>query len=105
MLADGIGLDFARGDEVYGRCTQLREYLESRGQAYVLRVPSDFYLTVARGVRLTCKQAAATLLKRAWLGGPLGRDRRQRPALVRLGLAEYRLIPALPAHPPPPDHR
>ena len=106
VLADGIHLDFACGDEVYGSCTQLREYLESRGQAYVLRVPSDFYLTVARGVRLTCKQAAATLLNsQAWLGGPLGRDRRQRPALVRLGLAEYRLIPALPAHPPPPDHR
>ena len=68
VLADGIGLDFACGDEVYGSCTQLREYLESRGQAYVLRVPSNFYLTVARGVRLTCKQAAATLagVRRGW---------------------------------------
>ena len=68
VLADGIGLDFACGDEVYGSCTQLREYLESRGQAYVLRVPSNFYLTAARGVRLTCKQAAATLLaaRRGW---------------------------------------
>ena len=68
VLADGIHLDFACGDEVYGSCTQLREYLESRGQAYVLRVPSDFYLTVARGVRLTCKQAATTLLnsRRGW---------------------------------------
>jgi hypothetical protein len=28
----------------------------------VLRVPLNFYLTVARGVRLTCKQAAVTLL-------------------------------------------
>jgi SRSO17 transposase len=61
VLADGIRLDFACGDEVYGSCTRLREYLESRGQAYVLRVPSNFYLTAARGVRLTCKQAAATL--------------------------------------------
>jgi SRSO17 transposase len=68
VLADGIGLDFACGDEVYGRCTQLREYLEARGLAYVLRVPSNFYLTAARGVRLTCKQAAATLLaaRRGW---------------------------------------
>ena len=68
VLADGIHLDFACGDEVYGRCTQLREYLEGRGQAYVLRVPSNFYLTAARGVRLTCKQAAATLLaaRRCW---------------------------------------
>jgi hypothetical protein len=59
--ADGIRLDFACGDEVYGSCTQLREYLEARGLAYVLRVPSNFYLTVTRGVRLTCKQAAAAL--------------------------------------------
>jgi SRSO17 transposase len=68
VLADGIGLDFACGDEVYGSCTQLREYLEACGLAYVLRVPSNFYLTVARGVRLTCKQAAATLAgaRRGW---------------------------------------
>jgi SRSO17 transposase len=68
VLADGIRFDFACGDEVYGSCTQLREYLEARGQAYVLRVPSNFYLTVARGVRLTCKQAAATLAgaRRGW---------------------------------------
>jgi len=59
VLADGIRLDFACRDEVYGSCTQLREYLEARGQAYVLRVPSNFYLTVACGVKLTCRQAAA----------------------------------------------
>jgi hypothetical protein len=41
---------------------------EARGQGYVLRVPSNFYLTVARGVRLTCKRAAATLAgaRRGW---------------------------------------
>jgi SRSO17 transposase len=61
VLADGVRLDFACGDEAYGSCTQLREYLEARGQAYVLRVPSNFYLTVARGVRLTSKQVAAML--------------------------------------------
>ena len=103
MLADGIGLDFVCGDEVYGSCTQLREYLEACDQAYVLRVPSNFYLTVARGVRLTCKQAAATLLgpRRGWEVRSAG-SRRQGPALVRLGLARHRLVPALPAHPPPP---
>jgi hypothetical protein len=62
VFADGIGLDFVCGDEVYGSCTQLREYLEGRGQGYVLRVPSNFHLTVARGVKLSCKQAAAHLL-------------------------------------------
>jgi hypothetical protein len=56
VFADGIRLDFACGDEVYGSCTQLREYLEARGRAYVLRVPSSFCFTVARGVRLTYKK-------------------------------------------------
>jgi SRSO17 transposase len=66
VLADGIGFDFACGDEVYGSCTQLREYLESRGQGYVLQVPSNFYLTLARGVRLTCKDAARLVPGRHW---------------------------------------
>jgi SRSO17 transposase len=68
VFADGIALDFVCGDEVYGGCTQLREYLEARSQGYVLRVPSNFHLTAARGVRLTCKQAAARLLAsgRSW---------------------------------------
>lgn len=39
----GVRLDFVCGDEVYGACTQLREFCEERGQAYVLRVPSSFH--------------------------------------------------------------
>jgi SRSO17 transposase len=62
VFAGGVRLDYVCGDEVYGSCTQLREYLETRGQGYVLRVPSNFHLTLARGVKLTCKQAAAQLL-------------------------------------------
>jgi SRSO17 transposase len=66
-FADGVRLDFVCGDEVYGSCTQLREYLEGRGQAYVLRVPSSFQLMLAGGVTLTCKQAAARLgSRRGW---------------------------------------
>ena len=106
VLADGIGLDFACGDEVYGRCTQLREYLEARGLAYVLRVPSNFYLTAARGVRLTCKQAAATLLaaRRGWevRSAGTGAKGQRWYAWAWLGTASSA---ALPAHPPPPDHR
>lgn len=60
-FADAVRLDFVCGDEVYGACTGLREYLEGHGQAYVLRVPSSFRLLLAGGVRLTCKQAAARL--------------------------------------------
>jgi SRSO17 transposase len=67
-FADGIGLDFVCGDEVYGSCTQLREFCEDHDQGYVLRVPSNFRLTLATGVKLTCKQAAALLLAtgRSW---------------------------------------
>src|SRR6185312_8530193 len=35
---DGLMFDFVCGDEVYGSCTDLREYLEDRGQAHVPRV-------------------------------------------------------------------
>jgi SRSO17 transposase len=61
-LADGIRLDFVCGDEVYGACTGLREFLEEHRQGYVLRVPSTFRLTLARGITLTCGQAARRLL-------------------------------------------
>ncbi len=63
-LADGITADFFCGDEVYGNCTQLRAFFEERGQAYVLRVPSNFRLTLASGKMLTCAQAATQLLAR-----------------------------------------
>ena len=61
-LTGGTRVDFVCGDEVYGSCPKLREFLEDRGQGYVLRVPSSFRLTLARGVRLTCADAATRLL-------------------------------------------
>jgi SRSO17 transposase len=66
--ADGIGFDFACGDEVYGSCTQLREFFEASSRAYVLRVPSNFMLALAAGTKLTCAAAARALLKgkRRW---------------------------------------
>jgi SRSO17 transposase len=66
--ADGIRFDFTCGDEVYGSCTQLREHFEATGQAYVLRVPSNFLITLAAGTKLTCAEAVKTLLKdrRRW---------------------------------------
>ena len=65
--ADGLAFDFVCGDEVYGNCTGLREYLEGQGQAYVLRVAPNFMVTLA-GARMTCKDAVKKLLKarRAW---------------------------------------
>ena len=67
-LGDGVRLDFVCGDEVYGSCAQLRDYLEERGQAYVMRVPSSFRVTLAAGVTLACAQAARRLCadERRW---------------------------------------
>ena len=59
---DGIRPDFYCGDEVYGNCTQLREHFEADQQAYVLRVPQHFRITLRSGAVLTCAQATKTLL-------------------------------------------
>ena len=72
--ADGLVFDFVCGDEVYGSCTELREFLEDRGQAYVLRVASSFALTLAAGTT-TCADVVKKLLKakRAWEVRSVGR--------------------------------
>ncbi len=72
--ADGIRPDFYCGDEVYGTCTQLREHFEAGGQAYVLRVPSNFTLTITAGTTMTCAEAVQALLKhkRRWEVRPAG---------------------------------
>jgi SRSO17 transposase len=62
--ADGLSFDYVCGDEVYGSCTALREYLEGRGQAYVLRVASNFILPLATGTAMTCADAVKKLLRR-----------------------------------------
>ncbi len=66
--AGGIRPDFYCGDEVYGNCTELRTHFEAEGQAYVLRVPSNFMLTLAVGTKLTCAEAVTALLRhqRRW---------------------------------------
>jgi SRSO17 transposase len=66
--ADGLSFDFVCGDEVYGACTELREFLEERSQAYVLRVASSFMITLAAGMRVICADAVKMLLKdtRRW---------------------------------------
>jgi SRSO17 transposase len=66
--ADGIRPDFYCGDEVYGNCTELRGHFEASNQAFVLRVPSNFMLTLATSTKLTCAQAVKPLLKhkRRW---------------------------------------
>ena len=68
-FTDGVGFDFLCGDEVYGNCTELREFCEGHGQGYVLRVRSTFHLVLAGGgAAVTCAQAARALgrSKRRW---------------------------------------
>jgi SRSO17 transposase len=60
-LTEGITFDFFCGDEVYGNCTELRTFFETRGQAYVLRVPRNFRLTLASGRKLTCVDAVSQM--------------------------------------------
>ena len=103
--ADGLAFDFVCGDEVYGNCTDLREYLEGHGQAYVLRVASNFMVTLA-GARMTCAGCGEEAAEgEKGMGGPLRRQGIEGRALVRLGLARHRLPAAQPAHPPPPENR
>ena len=64
-FADRTAFDFVCGDEVYGSCTELREFCEDHHQGYVLRVPSTFRLTLAGGVALTCAQVVTRLLRYA----------------------------------------
>jgi len=64
-LTDKAGFDFFCGDEVYGSCTGLREFLEDRGQAYVLRVPRSFRLALPGGQKMTCSDAASLLAGKA----------------------------------------
>jgi SRSO17 transposase len=59
----GLAFDFACGDEACGSCTGLRGFLESRGQAYVLRAASSFVLALAAGTTMTCSDAVKRLLR------------------------------------------
>jgi SRSO17 transposase len=71
--AGGLVFGFIAGDEVYGSCTKLRDYLEEQGQAYVLRVASSFFLDIA-GTTVTCADAVKALLKhkQSWEVRPAG---------------------------------
>jgi hypothetical protein len=127
--ADGEHRELAGipGDEVYeGR--GVRRAIRERGMSYVLAVRANTTITPCPGTTVAVARAAEPIPGRGWqrlrtgsgskgtrhyhwagrqarLGDPLGRPRRQGPALVRLGMAGHHLPAPLPAHPPPPGHR
>jgi SRSO17 transposase len=59
--ADGVELDFVCGDEVYGSCAELRDFLREQDRAYVLRVPSNFRVALAGDITVTCAEAVRRL--------------------------------------------
>ena len=94
-LADGIAFDFFCGDEVYGSCTELREFFEARGQAYVLRVPKNFRLTLASGQEVNLRG------RRQPAGAPAGSVRSAPPGRVPRASAG---MPGRGWPPPPREH-
>ena len=105
-FSDGIKLDFACGDEVYGACTEAARVL---GRARPgLCTAGSLHLPPHAGPRGHHDLPAggcppAGQLPR--LGGPLRWDRLQGPALVCVGAAGHRLAAASLADPPPPGQR
>jgi hypothetical protein len=75
--ADGLEFSFICGDEVYGGCTQLREFLEAAGQAYVLLV--KLRDRAGRRDEADLRGGSETAGEgQAALGGPLRREGLQR---------------------------
>jgi hypothetical protein len=103
-LADGVTFDFFCGDEVYGSCTELRAFLEARGQAYVLRVARNFRLSLPGGQRLTCADAAQVAAARHCEVRSAGTGARGQRWYGWSWLATASPA-ALPADPPPPADR
>ena len=105
--ADGVSFDFICGDEVYGSSTQLREFLEDHGQAYVLRVASSFPVTLAGGAEAHLRAGGAPRAEgqpAAGRSAPPGRAPRA-PAGMPGRCSATASPRASPADPPPPDHR
>ena len=94
-LADGIRFDFFCGDEVYGNCTELRAFFEAAAQAYVLRVPRNFRLTLPGGRRFT---AFATDAKTGQLADLELRHRRRARCEDRIRCAKDTGLRNLPLH-------
>jgi hypothetical protein len=62
MIADQTMPPWAAGDEVYGRSSELRTFLEDNGTGYVLRVGCAFSIEVAPGLRLRADAILARYL-------------------------------------------
>ncbi|TNC22278.1 IS701 family transposase [Amycolatopsis alkalitolerans] len=59
MVTDGSMPPWAAGDEVYGRASELREFLEDNEIGYVMRVGCAFHAEVAPGIKLRADELVA----------------------------------------------
>lgn len=59
LMAAGIRVTWAAADEVYGRCGQFRAALRALGLSYVVIIPCDYRITVAKGTVIRADQAIA----------------------------------------------
>jgi len=64
MVADDTMPPWFAGDEVYGRSGELREYIETQGAGYVLRVGCDFRMEVTPGTRVRADSLAVKHLSK-----------------------------------------
>ena len=111
---DGVTVDFACGDEVYGNCTELRAFFEDAAMRTCCASRRTSASPWPAGSPPPAPRRSAgcwrasgprTSGPRTSAGGPLRREGLQGPPLVRLVVARGRLAAARPAYPPPPQDR
>jgi SRSO17 transposase len=66
LLAEGRCPPWVTGDEVYGRDTKLRTFLEASRTGYVLKVPCSFRVTLPTGQKARADHAARLVPGRGW---------------------------------------
>jgi SRSO17 transposase len=59
LMAAGIHATWAAADEVYGRCGEFRAALRSLGLSYVVIIPCDYRVTLAKNTVIRADQAIA----------------------------------------------
>ncbi|MET7719178.1 IS701 family transposase [Streptomyces sp. NPDC005407] len=101
-VAAGVAVDWAAGDEVYGRSAKLRGFFEEHGIGYVFAVGVNFAVPTGVGP-IRADVLAAKKGPQAGLEPALVRTGRQGAARLRLGIGRH----CRPSPPPagPPQHR
>ena len=81
LMAAGVRALWAAADEVYGRCGEFRDACRALSLAYVVIIPCDYRVTLARDTVIRADQA----IIRRGVRAAVMRERDERPPLQRLG--------------------